>query len=156
MPKNYGFIIHIALLFFITLLARPASAQDVTDATTYQLTLSSELSREGYFVVTLDQLPQKGLRIQQSSDVDFAVIDSEFAWFGDFEKMTLTGFSDGDYYFRIKPDGRLQSNVATIQVAHYPGWQAYSLFFIGLGLFVLLVTLIISLHLRSLKHQEEA
>lgn len=145
MPNRYGFISQIALLFFITLLARPAAAQD----TKTHFTLSAqETSREGYFVVALDQAPNAGMIVQQSSLEDFSEISTEFAWFGDFEKMTLTGFSDGDYYFRLKPSAEISSNVIAVRVNHYPGWQAYSLFFIGLALFTVLVIMIITLHRR--------
>ncbi|MGQ4275636.1 hypothetical protein ACQ5ES_01085 [Pseudidiomarina sp. E22-M8] len=145
MPKRYGFISQIALLFFITLLARPASAQD----TATHFTLSAqETSREGYFVLALDQAPRAGMIVQQSSRRDFSEINTEFAWFGDFEKMTLTGFSDGDYYFRLKPSAELSSNVVVVSVRHYSSWQAYSLFFTGLVLFIVLVVTIITLHRR--------
>ncbi|CAB0150276.1 hypothetical protein PSI9734_00830 [Pseudidiomarina piscicola] len=143
MPNRYGFITHIALLFLITLLARPVSAQDTT--THFTLT-APESSREGYFVVSLDQAPQPGMVLQQSSNPNFSVITAEFVWFGDFEKMTLTGFSNGDYYFRIAPSAEVASNSVAVKVRHYPAWQAYTLFFIGLALFSLLVVTIIVLH----------
>lgn len=146
MPKNYGFGIHIALLFLITLLARPAAAQSVTD---YKLSLSTEQSREGYFVVALDQQPQTKLILQQSSEPNFSTIDAEFAWFGDFSQMTLTGFGNGEYFFRLKPTDHVTSNLVHIEVQHYPAWQAYGLFFTGLILFSLLVITLVTLHLRT-------
>lgn len=159
MPKLDGLSIHIALLFLITLLARPAAAQstpDTAQATTeYQLSLSTERSREGYFVVSLDQAPQAQLTLQQSSGKNFATIDAEFVWFGDFTEMTLTGFSDGDYFFRLKPTAEVTSNVVQLQVQHYPSWQAYGLFFTGLVLFSILVVTLIGLHLRT-RRQEVA
>ncbi|MDN7138483.1 hypothetical protein J6J34_09705 [Pseudidiomarina sp. 1ASP75-14] len=146
MPNRYGFISYIALFLLFTLLARPVAAQD----TMTQFTLSApEQSREGYFVLALDQAPLRGMVVQQSSQADFIKIDAEFVWFGDFEKMTLTGFSDGNFYFRLKPAENVQSNVVGVTVTHYPSWQAYTLFFTGLGLFILLVITIITLHLRS-------
>lgn len=159
MPKLDGFCIHIALLFLITLLARPAAAQQAPNADTaqqpidYELTVSTERSREGYFVVAIDQAPQGQLLVQQSRQEDFSSIEAEFAWFGDFTEMTLTGFSDGVYYFRLKPSAQVASNVAQITVEHYPSWQAYSLFFIGLVLFTLLVVCIITLHLRTRRQE---
>lgn len=161
MPKLDGLSIHIALLFLITLLARPAAAQQASEAATvqqtthYQLALSTERSREGYFVVSLDQAPQASMTLQQSSTADFATIDAKFEWFGDFTEMTLTGFGDGTYYFRLKPDAGVSSNTVQLQVEHYPSWQAYSLFFVGLGLFIVLVVSIITLHVRT-RRQEVA
>lgn len=161
MPKLDGFSIHIALLFLITLLARPAAAQSTPDTeqaqttTEYQLFLSTERSREGYFVVSLDQPPQAQLTLQQSSDKNFNKIDAEFVWFGDFTDMTLTGFSDGDYFFRLEPTAGATSNVVQLQVQHYPSWQAYGLFFTGLVLFSILVVTLIGLHMRT-RRQEVA
>ncbi|MFC0445132.1 hypothetical protein ACFOD1_09135 [Pseudidiomarina halophila] len=152
MPKRYGFISQIALLFLITLLARPAGAQD---SKTHFTLSAQETSREGYFVVELDQVPQPGMIVQQSTVRDFSEISTEFAWFGDFEKMTLTGFSDGDYYFRLKPSAEISSNVISVKVKHYPRWQAYSLFFTGLALFTLLVVMIVTLHRRH-RHDSTA
>ena len=161
MPKLDGLSIHIALLFLITLLARPAAAQSTPDTapakatTEYQLSLSTERSREGYFVVSLDQPPQSQLTLQQSSKKNFATIDAEFVWFGDFTDMTLTGFSDGDYFFRLKPTAGATSNLVQLQVQHYPSWQAYGLFFTGLVLFSILVVTLIGLHMRT-RRQEVA
>lgn len=161
MPKLDGLSIHIALLFIITLLARPTAAQtpsaEAQDPEThhYQLTLSTERSREGYFVVAIDQAPQAAMVLQQSNSEDFAEITGQFAWFGDFTEMTLTGFEDGAYFFRLKPQAGISSNVVQLQVEHYPSWQAYSLFFTGLTLFSLLVLSIIILHRRA-RQQEVA
>lgn len=155
MPKLDGFSIHIALLFLITLLARPAAAQPASfaapeqQATKFELSLSTDRSREGYFVVSIDQAPQAQMVLQQSSEADFATVDAEFVWFGDFTEMTLTGFSDGDYYFRLKPTLGVSSNTVALEVEHYPSWQAYSLFFTGLALFILLLFSIVTLHLRT-------
>ncbi|WP_258240539.1 hypothetical protein [Pseudidiomarina homiensis] len=161
MPKLDGLSIHIALLLLITLLARPAAAQQASTAaetqpnTDYQLTLSTERSREGYFVVAIDQTPQTKMVLQQSASADFSAIAAEFDWFGDFTEMTLTGFSDGEYYFRLKPVAGVSSNVVQLRVEHYSQWQAYSLFFIGLFLFSVLVITLITLHLRT-RRQEVA
>ena len=151
MPKtsggsSYSFI-HIALLLLITLLARPALAYNDS----YQLSGPDAPSREGYFTLSITPAPQQQLVLQQSQSATFDTIDAEFRWFGDFEQITLTGFTDGEYFFRLQPAAdaaEAPSNVVKVTVNHYPRWQAYSLFFIGLALFIVLVASLLILRRR--------
>lgn len=156
MPIRNGLIYHIALLFFITLLARPAATYATSwQATsnpanpTYDLSVNTAVAREGYFVLRLDQAPTTALIVEQSQDPEFTEVDAEFAWFGDFQQMTLSGFADGHYYFRIKADGHVLSNTVYLEVQHYPRWQAYSLFILGLLLFSCLVGCILVFSYRA-------
>ncbi|RUO72572.1 hypothetical protein CWI80_08460 [Pseudidiomarina sediminum] len=159
MPIRNGLIYHIALLFFITLLARPTATHALSLAqakapaadlpTSYDLSIRPSLSREGYFVLRLGQVPQQSLTIEQSRHADFRTIEASFPWFGDFQQMTLSGFADGQYYFRVKPTDGVTSTTARLEVRHYPQWQAYSLFALGLVLFSCLVTCILVFSYRS-------
>ncbi|MDX1706421.1 hypothetical protein [Pseudidiomarina sp.] len=152
MPEPIRLVTYTALVFLLTLAARPSLAYS-TAQTVEQLKPSAEYVlggpeatvREGYFILSLDNPPTGDVTIQQSADTDFSSVTAEFNWFGDFSATTLSGFADGTYYFRLNtPEGF--SNVIQVEVLHYPLWQAFSLFFAGLLLFLILVLLIVRMH----------
>lgn len=156
MPEPIRLVTYTALVLLLTLAARPSLAYSVAYPTAQsgeQLKPPSEYVlggpdttvREGYFILSLDNPPTGDLTIQQSADADFSAITTEFNWFGDFSATTLSGFADGTYYFRVNTAAG-SSNVIKVEVLHYPLWQAFSLFFAGLLLFLILVLLIVRMH----------
>ncbi|RUO60914.1 hypothetical protein [Pseudidiomarina marina] len=171
MPDRARFVINIALLLLITLLARPASAYVLSWQTESSNQSNSELpelsapanSREGYFVLSLSKSPTQDLIVEYSTDEEFREINRTYAWFGDFQDMTLTGFSDGTHYFRLKVSSSEPaenthqetqlSNVVQVQVDHYALEQALTLFSLGGVLFAILVVIILYQHQRSRAHE---
>lgn len=183
MPDRARFVINIALLLLITLLARPASAYVLSSQTNPSNLANSSLpelsapesSREGYFVLSLPESPSQGFIVEYSTDEDFREIERTYPWFGDFQRMTLTGFDDGNHYFRIRAladeSGGLSlknsqpsiqssiqssnqvSNVVRVQVDHYALEQALTLFALGGLLFAILVVIILHQHRRSRAHE---
>lgn len=179
MPDRARFVINIALLLFITLLARPASAYVLSSQTNPSNLANSSLpelsapesSREGYFVLSLSESPSQGFIVEYSTDEDFREIERTYPWFGDFQRMTLTGFDDGNHYFRIRAvadesgglgpknsqpsiqSSNQVSNVVRVQVDHYALEQALTLFALGGLLFAILVVIILHKHRRSRAHE---
>ena len=141
------FISYITLLLLITLLARPTSAYAKPE--TFELSAPSQ-SREGYFVLSLSRSPQQPLWLDYSAQADFSKITRSYPWFGDFTQITLSGFANGEHYFRVRNQQHaVVSNVISVKVDHYPLWQALSLFVAGLLLFILIAGVIVFYHQRS-------
>jgi len=166
-PDRARFVIHIALLLLITLLARPASAYVLSPNVVQSNTAVPQLSapaqsREGYFVLRLSEAPTQNLMVEYSTDESFQKVERRYPWFGDFQSMTLTGFGDGNHYFRLitgsneTAAGSEQhtqlSNVVLVQVDHYSLTHALILFGFGGVLFVILVVIILQQHRRSQEH----
>ncbi|RUO70119.1 hypothetical protein [Pseudidiomarina salinarum] len=156
MPDPIRLVTYTALFLFLTLTARPSlayspayspaqSEAQIKPPDEYILGGPDTTVREGYFILSLDNPPTSDLTIQQSADADFSSITTEFNWFGDFSATTLSGFADGTYYFRVNTAAGT-SNVIEVEVLHYPLWQAFSLFFAGLLLFLIVVLLIVRMH----------
>lgn len=155
MLNRARFISHIALLLFITLCARPTSAY-LQSTAEQPLSLSApSLSREGYFILQLTSPPEQPLWVDYTTDASWREIERTYVWFGDFTQMTLSGFADGVHYFRVRDEsGNVLSNVVQVHVDHYPLWQALSLFFAGLTIFVALVIVIVRSHRQTRTMQE--
>lgn len=167
MPDRARFVINIALLLLITLLARPASAYVLSPQAHQANTALPQLSapsssREGYFVLRLSAVPKQKLIVEYSTDESFQKVERRYPWFGDFQSMTLTGFGDGVHYFRITPrvnettevseQYSQLSNVVRVQVDHYSLTQALILFGFGGVMFIVLVVIILQQHRRSQVH----
>lgn len=167
MPDRARFVIYIALLLLITLLARPASAYALSPQAVQTNTALPQLSapaysREGYFVLHLSAAPTQNLTVEYATDESFQKVERRYPWFGDFQSMTLTGFGDGNHYFRLTTGGNETavgseqhtqlSNVVRVQVDHYSLTQALILFGFGGVLFVILVVIILQQHRRSQSH----
>ena len=106
------------------------------------LSASTELSNEGYFVLDWQtgQDPLD-LTLQQSSDESFSnIIERDIS--GE-SAITITGLSDGVYYFRILDSGDSASNTVTVSVVHHSLLRAGGFFALGLILFSLLIVTIL-------------
>lgn len=155
MPNLTRFAVYIALFLFITLNARPASAYVLSAQGDLPTLSAPSQSREGYFVLTLSESPSQALWVEYSTDPEFTQVLRTYPWFGDFDRLTLSGFSNGEHFFRLRGDSQPQanqtqlSNVVKVRVDHYPLWQAIGLFLVGLIVFLVLAGLIWRNHQRS-------
>ncbi|WP_417658913.1 hypothetical protein [Pseudidiomarina sp.] len=155
MPNLIRFAVYIALFLLITLNARPASAYVLSAQDELPALSAPSQSREGYFVLTLSEAPSQALWVEYSTDPEFTKVIRTYPWFGDFDRMTLSGFSNGEHFFRLRGEAHPQtnqtqlSNVVKVRVDHYPLWQAIGLFLVGLVVFLALAGLIWTNHQRS-------
>ncbi|MCO4320396.1 hypothetical protein [Aliidiomarina quisquiliarum] len=86
--------------------------------------------------------------IQRSVTADFTDITSHYSPMGHFNKLALSGFSSGEYYFRAQEQGHT-SNIVVVSVQHHSLLQAFILFFIGAAMFVLLVATLVRYQLAK-------
>jgi len=170
-PTTKRFIIE--LFFSITLLALllslmqagPASANSkaslLAEPNALELT-SVEMSKEGYFVLRSNTAPAATTwQLERWSAAPTATqLNNQqplalYPWPANTQQLTLSGFANGTYYFRLRASNNNYSNVVKVQVDHYPLWQALSLFSLGLGLFVIVVVVIAKGAYRSANATEE-
>lgn len=107
------------------------------------LTTDTEMSSEGYFVLSWTSEPDSDVPVtlQQSTSGNFnSPVEYTLAANG---SITLTGFEDGRYYFRARQEGSPFSETVVVDVAHHSLQRAFTFFLIGLALFVILVATII-------------
>lgn len=119
------------------------SANGALCATETSLASDTTLSTEGYFVLswTLDSRdPAQEFELQQSATTGFSqALAFSIPPAGD---LTLTGFSDGSYFFRAGHTGNW-SDTIEIVVQHHALGRAMAFFMLGLVLFVILVVVIL-------------
>lgn len=155
MTKNKKSVNYCYILFlfcFIGFLPTPTLANE----SAHQLTIEGPTSviKEGYFNVSVsaksEQQKLDKLTIEVATDANFTENQKQFPALGDFSTISLTGFSNGSYHLRARAETEsgesLVSNVIQVTVKHYPLWQALTLFFIGLIIFVAVVTTLLLLH----------
>jgi hypothetical protein len=101
-----------------------------------QLSSDSQISTEGYFVLSWQSDIDLPLTLEQSSTENFS--DIKTISLPSEGSLTLTGFEDGSYFFRINSSAE-SSNTVSITVTHHDLSRAFSFFFLGLLLFVILL-----------------
>lgn len=109
-----------------------------------EISLSSdtEISSEGYFVLSWESDTQLPLTLQQSQSAAFD--DVRITNLPADGSITITGLRDGNYFYRVLAADQEQSNIIQVQVEHHTLARAFSFFSLGLVLFiVLLVTILI-------------
>lgn len=159
MSNRARFSLTIILVLLITLYARPPSAHEEPAATLPAIPPLSAInynSREGYFVLYLEHTPQLSLIVDYATDPSFTTISNQYPWFADFQQLTLSGFTDGEHYFRVAQYpaiGERQrpiqvSNTVKVTVQHYDTSLALSLLLFGAAIFVCLVGTILYFHTR--------
>lgn len=106
------------------------------------LSASTDLSNEGYFVLNWDvQGEDTSLTLQQSESEQFSsIIPREVAGSG---AATITGLTDGRYFFRLVDGNSVVSETVSVSVAHHSMNRAGGFFLLGLTLFSILVFTII-------------
>lgn len=129
----------LAILAFI-----PCSSLQAASAST--LSANTDVAIEGYFVLSWE-LPaddNAGYELQQADNPGFRNATSTvIPASGD---ITLSGFPDGDYYFRAginSGNGGNWTETVNVTVAHPSLARALLFFLLGLALFIVLVTTII-------------
>lgn len=129
--------------------AAPVWAADIT------LSSDTVLTREGYFVISLasDTPPGTTATLEQSASADFA--NPHVYILPANGNITITGLPDGQYHFRARLGDGDFGDPLVVEVAHHSLARAFSFFFIGLVLFVILVTTIL-LGNRSTKVADNA
>jgi len=132
-----------------------------TLASSIKLSSSNSVVKEGYFTVsvrTTDSIELNRVTIEVASNSGFAKSTRQFPALGDFKDISLTGFSNGTYYIRALAEGvdkqTYISNTIQVRVEHYPLWQALTLFFVGLVIFITLVATLLLLH-RQWTHSKK-
>jgi len=110
-----------------------------------RLSSDSDISPEGYFVLSWQSDAGRPLTLEQSqtetfNDIKTYILPAEGS-------ITLTGFVDGNYFFRISSDVEI-SNTVEVLVSHHALSRAFSFFFLGLLLFFILLTAIFIGHSR--------
>lgn len=132
------------------------------EAQTKELALEgpSAVVKEGYFTLYLtgtsrEQNFQK-LEIEQSTDQGFTQVQGRFPFLGSFKQISLSGFNNGDYWFRARGEHSNGEVFTTAPVAvtvnHYPLWQALTLFSIGAVMFLIVAGYILLAARRSGSH----
>ncbi|MFN3163244.1 MAG: hypothetical protein ACE37N_07140 [Pseudohongiellaceae bacterium] len=117
-----------------------AESIESTDSTS--LSASTELSNEGYFVLNWQTpSPEATLILEQDTSGDFTdPVVREIAGEG---AATITGLTNGNYFFRLVEDGATLSNTVEVTVAHHSLGRATGFFLLGLCLFSILVITIL-------------
>lgn len=135
----------------------------VSSASSLTLSGPETVIKEGYFSVSLDgstvnELTRVTIEVARHSD--FSGTIQEFPALGNFNSVSLTGFEDGTYYLRARAQDDEKtihlSNTIQVRIQHYPLWQALTLFFIGLVLFVTLTAVLLLLHRRWMQAQQDS
>lgn len=156
-PKNcFNFRFILLALCFLYVLPVASHASSLT------LSGPETVVKEGYFSVSLSGSTVSELTritIEVARDSDFSGTIQEFPALGNFNSVSLTGFEDGTYYLRARARSNNEtthlSNTIQVRIQHYPLWQALTLFFIGLVLFVTLTAVLLLLHRRWTQAQQD-
>lgn len=114
-----------------------------------KLSITPDISNEGYFTLNWKQLESFSppYIIQTSKDIDFRKVIREISTTNP-NQVHLSGFEDGKYYIRLLNAQKNQiTNSVELIVKHQNLSHAFILFFIGLLLFIILITLIIRFNL---------
>lgn len=142
----------------------PAYADTRVD--TYELSGPDRVVREGYFqldmqlsVAVTEATDHARFVVEMSDAEDFSAIAATFTPLGSFTRLSLSGFDDGVYYFRLRSGsatqtdttGEVLSNVVRVEVRHYPLSRALALFVAGAVLFSILLALIVRFSWRDRK-----
>jgi hypothetical protein len=118
------------------------SANVALCATETTLTSDTQLSSEGYFVLSWSIAAESGEMqlLQESPTPDFSRVSTfDIAPTG---ALTLTGYPDGEYFFRAGTPGNWSATLE-VTVAHHALGRALAFFAVGLLLFVILVVVIL-------------
>lgn len=137
------------------LLSAPVVAQ--TDE--LELSGPSATVREGYFTLSVETARDDStasLVVERSNTENFSSVTHQYPFLGSSTSMTLSGFADGEYWFRVSASesaGTPSSPAIRVQVQHYPLWQALSLFAIGAALFLVVLVYILRAALSRGGHE---
>jgi hypothetical protein len=117
------------------------SANAALCASEKTLSSDTQLSTEGYFVLSWQSGDSEDqIWLQESGSADFSnTTDTAITATG---SITLTGYADGDYHFRVGHPGNWSSPLL-VTVQHHALGRALAFFSLGLLLFMVLVVAIL-------------
>lgn len=130
------------MLQCLTWLILLATNPSVWAAENYSLSASTDISNEGYFVLNWQSDSNSdNLILEQAGDENFSnPIERDLSG---ATAATITGLTDGVYYFRLTDSRSALSNTVNVIVAHHSLARAGSFFLLGLVLFSLLTVSIL-------------
>ncbi|WP_144391721.1 hypothetical protein [Pleionea sediminis] len=99
-----------------------------------------DVSKEGYFSLSWEGEVAESVRLEMASSENFEAIERKYMINRD-GKITLSGYGDGTFYFRLRDSKSNEvSNFVVVNVEHWPLDKAVTFFFVGLTLFVCLIS----------------
>lgn len=116
-----------------------ASNSTLAADASWSLDSDTELSREGYFVLSWSLGDGQVYEIQQADNRTF--IGAKTYQVPANSSMTLSGLADGNYYFRAGEEGNWSETIL-VTVEHHSLAQALGIFCCGFILFTLLIVII--------------
>lgn len=127
----------------LALLGTNYGAQSKNNADTVSLSPQEQTVSAGYFTLRYNDLSSiSNPMLQVAQNPSFDPLLRAYP-IGGTEQISLSGFSNGDYYFRVhEPSSKQFSRAAKVKVEHHSLELASSLFSTGLMLFLFLVGLV--------------
>lgn len=123
------------VLFLLCLVSNSTLAAD----SNWSLDSDTELSREGYFVLSWSLGDSQAYEVQHADNRSF--IGAKTYPVPANSSMTLSGFADGNYYFRAGGEDTWTETVQ-VTVEHHSLARALGIFCCGFILFILLIVVI--------------
>jgi hypothetical protein len=111
------------------------------------LELSPTTSTDGVAQLTWESPGDAEVTLQSSMNRDFA--RPKILYVGRDGATTLTGLSDGDYFYRVgidsgKADGTQWSDVVHLEVRHHPMSRAWLFFSVGVLVFAGVLIMVVA------------
>lgn len=127
----------VILLLFTSSLSKAADSAGA-------LMPSEQSSLEGYYTLRWDYSRANFSILQMSRDQSFAAIEQTYP-VPSMQQVTLSGYRDGQYFFRLFDEqSNRYSNVVAVTVQHRSLNTAFQLFALGLVLFIILLSILLS------------
>ena len=101
----------------------------------------------GYFKLDWQAEENDTLVLQRTTSPSFVEIQS--IQVNDVNSITLTGYDDGTYFFRLMTSSGKASNTVRVEVEHHSMRKALLFFFTGLILFLILLFVLWNGHQQS-------
>ena len=112
-----------------------------------QLNVDQKIATAGYFTLNWTVADKDSALLQQSSDPDFTQF-SEIPVTGS-SQISLSGFEDGIYYYRLANVDGVFSNTVTVAVEHHSFAKAMQFFAMGSLLFIVLICFLLAGYKKS-------
>ncbi|CUS49324.1 MAG: hypothetical protein HLUCCO02_04740 [Idiomarinaceae bacterium HL-53] len=145
------------VLYCLGIFALSVASLGISIGNATEITLNGPSGKvsEGYFQLQFETTQFEtetpgNVVIERAETQSFDSVVAHYAPMGDFQQLTLSGFSNGTYYFRARhAESNTVSNVVKVEVQHYSLVQAFTLFIFGGFIFALLVWVILRAHRQS-------
>ena len=126
----------VPIIAFILLLSLTGVTTDNACASEISLSSSTNLSREGYFVLSWHPDTHTEITLQQSRSPEFSEPSTKSV--SNTNAITITGLNNGHWHFRVGNSQLGWSNIVSVEVQHHSLSKAWGFFVVGLLLFVVL------------------